>query len=782
MRDQPGNPTRLARFAPLAACLLAGAAAAQAAQPGPLDLSAENEARCVKILRDALESDAFWPSMHAAEALTLAGHGDEVRTALKPRLPTETDDQHRCGLARELVRAGDLSRVDVLLTILARDDPYGHVHAAESLYKVNQTGDGRLLRAALDRGDNPILQIMAAAALARSGNSDAMPLVRRKLADDDITVARIAAWVLARLGDPSDVDPLRQTLKRADDPLSRCFIEHALAALGDAQGQAALVRNLSSEEPPARTYAAVFAGEIGIGSTADRLLALLDDPEDDVRIRAAQALLLLARTDVRNIASRRQLFIDDYLIASTQNLKRSFHPAQKHPSPVMVPEHPWEGVDTAPWPSVYLFGDVLWDEDQKIYRMWYTSATEDAKGQHNVLYATSTDGVRWHKPLDLGIVQYEGSGRNNILIQNCSAENVLRVDDEPDAKKRYQLFTYDRNVNAYAWRFSPDGLHWSEPRPVPMLAGMYDMGNVAYDDTRGTYVMAVKKHHSDTYRHPVLGKHPGVRFRRWLMTTSEDTVDWTPPIDLLGDFDELDKTLYMGGEGCAMLNTYGLSLHAYHGVYLAVQWMFRITDAEGFWNCHGGPMDGRLLFSRDSSKAWQIPTREFVIPRGPKGDWDWGMICGVANRPVKSPDGSQWWYYYGGWDGGHGTSRRRACVGIAKFRVDGFASLDTFGTEAVLTTTKLKFTGDKLLLNVDASGKNTADEKNFARVELTDADGGPLEGHTQDDCDPIHVNSVDHVVTWRGTSDVSKLAGRVIRVKIHMKGAELYALQFVGKR
>jgi len=224
MLAQPENRTPLACLASLAACLLVGAAAAQAAQPGSLDLSAENEARCVKILRDALESDAFWPSMHAAEALTLAGRPDEVRAALEPRLPTETDDRHRCGLARELVRAGDPSRVDVLLGVLAKDDPYSHVHAAESLYKVNQTGDGRLLRAALDRDDNPILQIMAAAALVRAGNSDAMPLVRDKLADDDMTVARIAAWVLARLGDPSDVAPLRRTLKRAEDPLSRCFI------------------------------------------------------------------------------------------------------------------------------------------------------------------------------------------------------------------------------------------------------------------------------------------------------------------------------------------------------------------------------------------------------------------------------------------------------------------------------------------------------------------------------------------------------------------------------
>ncbi|MBC8869951.1 MAG: hypothetical protein H8E44_11065 [Planctomycetes bacterium] len=486
-----------------------------------------------------------------------------------------------------------------------------------------------------------------------------------------------------------------------------------------------------------------------------------------------------SKQTVRDSGSRRQLCIDNYLIASMENLKRSFHAAEKHGSPVMVPEHPWEGVGTAPWPSVYVFGDVIWDEEQQIYRMWYTTATKDPKGQHATLYATSEDGIRWHKPLDLGIVEYEGSSANNILIQNCSAETVLKVDDETAPEKKYQLFTYDRNVNAYAWRFSPDGLRWGEPVAVPAFRGMYDMANVAYDETRKMYVLALKEKHSNTYRHPVLGKHPGVNFRHWIMSTSNDTAHWTPPVDMLGDFDQIDRVLYMEGEGCAMLNTYGVSLYAYHGVYLGIQWMFRISDAEGFWNCHGGPMDGRLLFSRDWTKPWQIPSRKFVVPRGRKGEWDWGMICGIANRPVKNRTGDEWWYYYGGWDGGHGTSKRRASIGIAKFRVDGFASLDTFGTEGALRTPNLKFAGTKLKLNIDASGADTTGTKNYVKVELMDETGQAIEGYSQSDCDPIHANSVDNVVTWKDNSDVSKLAGRVISVKIHMKGAELYALQFV---
>ena len=444
----------------------------------------------------------------------------------------------------------------------------------------------------------------------------------------------------------------------------------------------------------------------------------------------------------------------------------------------MVPEHPWEGVDTAPYPSVYLFGDVIWDEEQKTYRMWYTSATKDLKGQHTVLYATSKDGIHWHKPLDLGIVKYRDSYENNILIQNCSAENVLRIDSEPDADKRYQLFAYDRNVNGYAWRFSADGLRWGKPFVVPALRGMFDIGNVAYDETRKTYVLAVKERHSASYRHPVLGKHPGVKFRHWLMTTSKDTVNWTTPVDMLGDFDEVDKTLYVDGEGCAMLNTYGVSLHAYHGVYLGIQWMFRITDAGGFLNCHGGPMDGRLLFSRDWNTPWLIPSREFIVPRGRKGEWDWGMICGIANRPVLSPDGDQWWYYYGGWDGGHGISQRRACIGIAKFRVDGFASIDSVDTEGAIRTPKLKFAGSKLKLNINATGQDTEGMKNYVRVALLDNSGRVLEGYSENDCDPIHVDDVDHVVTWKGNSDASNLAGKETIVVIYMKGAELYAIQF----
>ncbi|HSG71657.1 MAG TPA: hypothetical protein VLA12_14645, partial [Planctomycetaceae bacterium] len=116
-------------------------------------LSPAETDKCLKILREGLRSDEFWPAIHAAEGLTLGGYGSEVIEFLQPKVDSETDDQRRCGLARELVRAGKKQYAQVMYDILAGDDPYGHIHAAESLYKVFRIGDGVAMRKAFAQQD-----------------------------------------------------------------------------------------------------------------------------------------------------------------------------------------------------------------------------------------------------------------------------------------------------------------------------------------------------------------------------------------------------------------------------------------------------------------------------------------------------------------------------------------------------------------------------------------------------------------------------------------------------
>ena len=255
--------------------------------------------KSLTVLRAAIHADDFWPAIHAAEALTLAGYPQEVHDVLQPKLNAETDDQRRCGLARELVRAGDRQRSEVMLGILRKANPHGHVHAAESLYKVGWVGEAAPLEQAA-QSDDIRLRLMASAALARhakgSARADAFAVIRQTLRDEtDPAVFRLAAWVLGRIGEDKDRALIRARLQDANDDLVRAFLQHALAALGDEDGRRALLDNFQSNDPAIRTYAAVFAGESKIFAAAPFLIRQLEDDNLDARVRAAQALFVLAQ-------------------------------------------------------------------------------------------------------------------------------------------------------------------------------------------------------------------------------------------------------------------------------------------------------------------------------------------------------------------------------------------------------------------------------------------------------------------------------------------------------
>ena len=258
-----------------------------------LKLDEASRQRCVAMLREGMRGDEFWPSIHCAEGLTLGGHGTEVLAFLKDKLRIETDAQRRCGIAREMVRAGDKAKTQVMLDILASQDPHGHIHAAESLYKVVEIGDGSALQQAFNTPDNIPLKLMAAGALARCGNQAAMAFVRESINHDDPDVLRIAVWILGRIGNATDIPQIKAQLPRCGDPLLKSYANNSLAALGDADGLLALAANLHPDDPAVRTYAATFAGDAWATGARDALIGLLEDVNADTRYRAAQSLLVL---------------------------------------------------------------------------------------------------------------------------------------------------------------------------------------------------------------------------------------------------------------------------------------------------------------------------------------------------------------------------------------------------------------------------------------------------------------------------------------------------------
>jgi hypothetical protein len=103
-------------------------------------------------------------------------------------------------------------------------------------------------------------------------------------------------------------------------------------------------------------------------------------------------------------------------------------------------------------------------------------------------------------------------------------------------------------------------------------------------------------------------------------------------------------------------------------------------------------------------------------------------------------------------------------------RLDGFVSLDAGDEVGTVVTRPLVFEGRRLVLNVAAEGS--------LGVGLLDEAQRPIPGFTLAECDPISVDSVRKTVSWRGHDDVSRLAGKVVRLQLRMQRAKLFALQF----
>jgi len=122
---------------------------------------------------------------------------------------------------------------------------------------------------------------------------------------------------------------------------------------------------------------------------------------------------------------------------------------------------------------------------------------------------------------------------------------------------------------------------------------------------------------------------------------------------------------------------------------------------------------------------------------------------------------------------GVGPTPEQRRISRVILRRDGFVSLRAGKKGGEFTTPGLRFRGDQLVLNIDTSASGEA------LVELLDEHGQPIPGYTMADCDVIHsANQISHVVNWNGASDLTKLAGKTVRLRIRLVDTDLYAFQF----
>ena len=463
------------------------------------------------------------------------------------------------------------------------------------------------------------------------------------------------------------------------------------------------------------------------------------------------------------------LFIDDESIEEKVGLKRTFHPVTKHSdNPIFVAARAWEGPVT---PST-----VIFDEEEGIFKMWYTTFAQvpAALGTFVACYATSTDGIHWERP-EVNSFEYEGSTRNNLCAVDLGRMRVIKDSHETDLSRRYKMLywgtgTQPREGAHEGWMgatggvwgiciaFSPDGMHWTPHLDNPVLTrtgdapALYD-----WDDRYSKYIA-----HLRVGRHFRPEERPNLPRRVIGRSESDDFVNWTNPVAVIvPDADDHPQAEF-----------YYMNVNWYHGHYIGMLHLF-VPSPDPF-----GPFWTELASSRDDIRWRRLGDRQPFLSLGEPGSWDAGM---VETAKGMLEVGDELWMYYGGWHEDHGTSRRHrqlktdrkaqqqaAAIGLVRLRRDGFISLDAHDSEGILLSKSVICGGQELVINA-----RTAD--GYVAAELLDDAGRPIDGFTRADCDAFTGDSVRHLVTWRGVAAFERLNGAKVKVRFALKNAELYA-------
>jgi hypothetical protein len=447
------------------------------------------------------------------------------------------------------------------------------------------------------------------------------------------------------------------------------------------------------------------------------------------------------------MGSRRELLVDEHLIAQMDGVKLTLQKPQPH-DVALVCDAPWEG-NTSGYFTLF--------QDGGIYRAYYRGTHHEetvGKDRHTetTCYAESKDGITWSKP-KLGLVEFEGSKDNNVILigQGCHNFSPFK-DDNPNCppESRYKALagtgddtTRKERPSLQAWH-SADGLRWTRMRQEPVItAGSFDSQNTAfYDAELGAY-RAYWRYFTGGYTDERGWKPSGVRAIR--TATSKDFLKWENQADLA-----------YGDAPVAQLYT-----NAVRPYFRAPQLLLGFPTRYEPKHSQVAPV---FMSSRDGVrfKRWPEPVIPITAPKDRDGNRSNYMTIGMLQLPGQDRELSV--YATEAYYAGPGSRIRRFT-----YRLDGFVSAHA-QAKGELITKPLVFKGSKLSLNLASKG--------VTRVEVQDADGKAVIGFSLEDCAPISGDFVDRTVAWKGGS-LTALAGKPVRLRFVLQQADLFALQFV---
>ena len=194
-----------------------------------------------------------------------------------------------------------------------------------------------------------------------------------------------------------------------------------------------------------------------------------------------------------NIASRWELFVDEFLVAQKNGVALKLHEPVRREI-VLTTDKPWEGI-TCGYFSVIQDGNKV--------RLYYrgSSGGSDHSDDQVTCMAESEDGIHFTRP-NLGLIEAGGTKENNVIWRGVESHNFAPfLDANPNVKpdERYKALGGVKQPGKnwhqgetpgglYAFA-SADGIHWRKLKDEPVITkGAFDSQNLAFwDSTRERY-------------------------------------------------------------------------------------------------------------------------------------------------------------------------------------------------------------------------------------------------------------------------------------------------------
>lgn len=417
-------------------------------------------------------------------------------------------------------------------------------------------------------------------------------------------------------------------------------------------------------------------------------------------------------------------------------------------------------------------------------------------------YAESADGIHWSKPA-LGLHEYRGSKDNNIILTEGAWNDLLldvshvtlglhgRPGAPADARYLGSFMCFARDGKWIDGKYkgatgglgvctSADGIRWKPLVDGPVIVdgpsdGKWDSQNqVFWDEARGTY------------RAYWRGRTPeGIRTIR--TATSADLRTWSGHRDL--DYGDAPvEQLYTN-----VVSPWPAAPHLLIGLPTRYQERKPGSSLDALPESAARRLRMRadkrlgtaiteavLMTSRDGEHFTRW-LEGFLRP-GPErpGTWQYGqqyIARGIVTTKSDLPGAADEYSLYASenhwpseahWSP-HVTRLRRYTI-----RRDGFVSLAAPMTGGEAVTKPLRFRGKNLVVNFATSAAGSI------RFEVQDAAGTPLPGFSLEDCDEVFGDATARVVRWAGGDDLSRLSGTPVRLRIALKDADLFTIQFRG--